>query len=294
MATYAIGDIQGCYDDLRRLLDRIDFQPEWDRLWFVGDLVNRGPDSLSVLRFVKQLGDRALTVLGNHDLHLLALAAGNHKHPSNPGLDRILKAPDRDELIDWLRHCPLLFHSAKKDVTLIHAGLPPQWTLEQAMECAREVEQQLQGPGFADLCRQMYGAKPVRWEPRLTGMERWRFTINCLTRLRYCSVDGHLALKQKGAPGSQPGRWLPWFRVPGRRSQGRRILFGHWSTLGYVHEQQVWCLDSGCLWGGRLTALRVRRNKDCEPLSIDCPDARLPVHDLTGPAFPLPDFPGAA
>lgn len=257
MAVYAIGDIQGCYDELRRLLDQIDFEPLEDRLWFVGDLVNRGPDSLAVLRFVRGLGDRAVCVLGNHDLHLLALAAGNPKHAGTHTLSNVLSAPDRDELLDWLRHRPLLHHDAALDFTMVHAGLPPQWDIATARDCAAEVEQVLRSSDHGGYFLQMYGNKPARWDPTLHGMDRWRFTTNCLTRLRYCDQDGRLCLKEKGPPGSQARGRVPWFQHPARRSAGHRIVFGHWSTLSYSACDNTWGIDTGCLWGGGLTLLRL-------------------------------------
>lgn len=271
MATYAIGDIQGCYDDLRRLLERIRFDPAGDRLWFVGDLVNRGPESLQVLRFVRSLGDRAVVVLGNHDLHLLALAAGNSKHGRDSNLHEVLEAPDRDEILAWLRTRPLMHHDAKKGFALIHAGLPPQWDLAQALACARELEAALQGPDADEFLHQMYGNEPAQWSPDLAGIPRLRFITNCLTRLRYCDAEGRLALAEKSLPGQQPAHLMPWFAVPGRASADVRIVFGHWSTLGYRAVHNSWALDSGCLWGGRLTALRLRRRKPMAPVAVVCP-----------------------
>jgi bis(5'-nucleosyl)-tetraphosphatase (symmetrical) len=276
MATYAIGDIQGCYDVLLRLLDRLDFDPSKHKLWFVGDLVNRGPDSLRVLRFVKNLGDRAVVVLGNHDLHLLALAAGNLKHAKKSNLHEVLEAPDREELLDWLRHRPLMHHDAKKRFSMLHAGLPPQWGLEKALGCARELETVLRSPDYRDYLHAMYGNQPDRWADGLTGMERLRFITNCFTRLRYCDSDGTLALSEKGPPGTQPASLLPWFAVPHRATRNDRIIIGHWSTLGYRAEHNVWALDTGCFWGGRLTAIRVRKQKPIVPVDLDCvPSPRI-------------------
>jgi bis(5'-nucleosyl)-tetraphosphatase (symmetrical) len=270
MPTYAIGDIQGCEPELHRLLDRIRFDPAADRLWFTGDLVNRGPGSLGVLRFVRSLGASAVVVLGNHDLHLLALAAGNQRHAHKSNLDEVLAAPDRDELLDWLRRRPLLHHDPAKGYMLIHAGLPPQWTLEDAIACARELEAVLQGPDWCDYLFAMYGAEPNRWDPALRGMERLRFITNCLTRVRYCTPDGTLALKEKSLPADCPPGLVPWFQCPGRRSRDTRIIFGHWSALGYWDQDNVWGIDSGCLWGGSLTALRVRRSGALKPVHLPC------------------------
>lgn len=276
MATFALGDIQGCHDELARLLDRLAFDPTRDRLWSVGDLVNRGPKSLDVLRFFKSLGPCTTVVLGNHDLHLLTLAAGHKEPERDTTLHAILRAPDRDELLDWLRQRPLLFQSEKKRVTLVHAGLPPQWDCTQAAGLAREVETALRDPGYREFLQGLYGNEPSRWRDDLRGMDRLRFIVNALTRLRYCDAEGALLLKEKGPLGSQPEAALPWFRVPGRRSREERILFGHWSTLGYLAENNVWALDSGCLWGGQLTALRVRRKKPLESIAINCPGHASP------------------
>ncbi|MBA4283921.1 MAG: diadenosine tetraphosphatase [Xanthomonadaceae bacterium] len=274
MATYAIGDVQGCCDALSRLLDSLHFDPAADQLWFAGDLVNRGPQSAATLRLIRSLGRRAVTVLGNHDLHLLAVAHGG-KRGRRDTLDDILDAPDRDELLDWLRRQPLIHGSADGRWQMLHAGLPPQWTLDTAVACAREVEAALQGPDVGELLDRMYGNQPDRWDPALPRWPRLRFIINCFTRLRYCTPDGQVAADPKGAPGSQPDGLVPWFEAPGRGSAGTRIVFGHWSTLGQVHwpEARVWGLDTGCVWGGRLSALRL----DDEALfSIDCAAYRTP------------------
>ena len=270
MATYAVGDIQGCYTELRQLLDRIGFDPVADNLWSVGDLVNRGPDSLSVLRWFKALGDRAVVVLGNHDLHLLALAAGNDKHAKKSTLDEVLSAPDREELLDWLRHRPVMHVDEKKRFAMIHAGLPPQWDLAQARACAAELETELRGPGYRDFLLAMYGNQPDLWSPDLAGADRLRFITNCFTRLRYCDPEGRLLLNEKAAPGLQSDGAIPWFKVPGRAPRDNRIVAGHWSTLGYVAEHNIWALDTGCLWGGSLTAVRIRRKKPIKVFELDC------------------------
>ncbi|MBK1693820.1 bis(5'-nucleosyl)-tetraphosphatase (symmetrical) [Chromatium weissei] len=262
MSIYAIGDIQGCLTELQTLLHQLQFDSQHDRLWFVGDLVNRGPDSLAVLRFIRALGDAAVVVLGNHDLHLLALAAGNTKHADKSNLNAVLNAPDRNELLHWLRQRPLLHHDAERQLTLIHAGLPPQWTLADARAAAFELETALRGEDYSTLLSALYGNQPDRWSPNLTGMERLRFITNCLTRLRFCTPNGRLALKEKGDLGSQTPGLIPWFQVAGRRTRHDRIIFGHWSTLGYYAGENVWAIDSGCLWGGMLTALQV------EPLPL--------------------------
>lgn len=269
MAIYAIGDVQGCYDDLMGLLEEIHFKPEVDTLWFTGDLVNRGPDSLRVLRFVRDLGDAALTVLGNHDLHLLALAQGSAPAHRSDTLEDILAAPDRDQLLDWLRHRSLLHHDPGHGYTLIHAGLPPQWDLSLAQQCAAEVEGMLRSADYRNFLAHMYGNEPDYWDESHSGWDRLRFITNCFTRLRYCDADGQLCLEAKGEPGTQPPGAMPWFEVPQRKSQGMRILFGHWSTLGLYRDRGVIALDTGCLWGGMLTALRLQDGAvfcyDCAP-----------------------------
>jgi bis(5'-nucleosyl)-tetraphosphatase (symmetrical) len=274
VAVYAIGDIQGCYRELRQLLDRLRFDPSSDRLWLTGDLVNRGAQSLETLRFVRGLGAAAITVLGNHDLHLLATATHAEKIKPQDTLDEILNAPDRDELLDWLRRLPLLHHDAQLGYTLIHAGLPPQWDLEQARDCAREVEAQLRSDSYADYFAHMYGNEPTQWSDGLRGWNRLRFITNCFTRLRYCSADGHIALAHKGTPGTQPAGLWPWFELAERRSRDLKLVFGHWSTLGERTDPGIYALDSGCVWGGKLTALRL----DSGPawIRMPCPGARPP------------------
>ncbi|HEY1773068.1 MAG TPA: symmetrical bis(5'-nucleosyl)-tetraphosphatase [Gammaproteobacteria bacterium] len=279
MAVFAIGDVQGCYGDLMRLLERVHFDENDDRLWFAGDLVNRGSDSLDVLRFVNGLGDGAIAVLGNHDLHLLATAAGAAKLRKNDTLDEVLEAADRDELLDWLRRRPMLHHDAALGYTLVHAGLPPQWDLAQAQACAHELERALRGSGDVEFFRQMYGDEPRRWHADLKGTDRLRFIVNCFTRLRYCSGAGDLELKHKGAPGTQPEGCLPWFEVPGRASSGLHLLFGHWSTLGDIRAHNVYPLDTGCVWGGRLTALRLDGDGSDSWYCVDCKGAQSPGSD---------------
>lgn len=262
MATYAVGDVQGCYKELLALLERIEFDPNRDRLWFTGDLVNRGPQSLEVLRFVMQLGDRAVTVLGNHDLHLLAMAYDHtpqiHKHDT---FNQVLAASDREQLLDWLRHRPCLYHDALSGFTLIHAGLPPQWDLVKARQCAMEVEDILREGDHHGFLSNMYGNTPDCWSDDIQGWERLRFITNCLTRMRYCDRNGRIALEETGPPGTQAAGLLPWYEIPGRASSNMRIIFGHWSTLKLslesMHKHKVFPLDTGCVWGGQLTALRL-------------------------------------
>lgn len=273
MAVYAVGDIQGCFDELSELLDLLHFDPATDRLWLVGDLVNRGPKSLQTLRFVRELGTAAVTVLGNHDLHLIAAAHGRVLGHGSHTLDAILTAPDRDELIDWLRQRPLLHHDDRYGFTMVHAGLPPQWDLALAQQCAHEVEKLLRGPQLETFIEHMYGNKPNRWSDKLTGWDRLRFCVNCFTRLRYCNTDGRLDFTSKGRPGSQPAGLFPWFELP-RASSNLRLVFGHWSTLGKRDDPGIYPLDTGCLWGGSLTALRLDGNP--EWFSLKCTGQRKP------------------
>jgi len=253
MARYAIGDLQGCHDELRALLRKLKFSTDRDRLYLVGDLVNRGPQSLKVLQFIRALGDNAVSVLGNHDLHLLARGYGGRTR-SGDSFDDVLQAPDREELLEWLRHRPLAHRIADGDELLLHAGLVPQWTIEQALRLAAEVEQELRErpePLFAA----MYGNKPDCWSDDLNGAERHRFVVNVLTRLRYCTPDGVVNLQLKDAPAATTAPFMPWFDIEPRASQGTRIVFGHWSTLGLLQRPDLLALDTGCVWGGALTAV---------------------------------------
>jgi len=274
MAVYAIGDIQGCYDELMSLLELVRFDPANDQVWFTGDLVNRGPASLQVLRTVRELGDSAVTVLGNHDLHLLAVAEGYAQSHKNDTLDAVLSAPDRDELLAWLRQQPLMYYDPALNAALVHAGLPPQWNLTMAQACAKEVETVLRCDDYTEFFRYMYGNQPDVWRDDLTGQDRLRFITNSFTRLRYCDVAGRLDFKAKGEPGTQPAGYLPWFEVPGRRSEGLRIVFGHWSTLGLRRECNIVSLDTGCLWGAQLTAVRLSGNDAV--FCVECPEHHCP------------------
>jgi bis(5'-nucleosyl)-tetraphosphatase (symmetrical) len=275
MSVYAIGDVQGCYQPLRSLLARIGFDPARDRLWFTGDLVNRGPQSLEVLRFVKGLDDRAVCVLGNHDLHLLAVAAGTARRNKRDTLDEVLRAADREELLQWLRTRPLLHHDVNLGRTLIHAGLLPSWDLADARRLALEAESALQGDQPEIFFRHMYGDLPDHWNERLRGVDRLRVIINAFTRLRYCDLEGNMDLRPKGPPGSQSPDLLPWFQVPGRRSREHKIIFGHWSALGLWQGDGVIGLDSGCLWGGSLSAVRLDGAR-AEFFSVPCAPAQSP------------------
>ena len=255
MSHYVVGDIQGCYAEFRQLLDIVALDPARDRLWLVGDLVNRGPDSLSALRAVKALGDAATTVLGNHDLHLLAVAAGHAAAHRSDTLDDILEAPDRAELLDWLRRRPLVVHEG--DLLLVHAGLPPSWTPEKAVQLSREAEAMFASARYDDFLRNLYGDVPSRWDDSLTGHDRLRVIVNACTRLRFCADDDTMSLAEKRGPAHAPPGMLPWFAHDRRRSAGARIFCGHWSSLDLMLAPNVLMLDSGCVWGGTLTAVRL-------------------------------------
>ena len=266
MSTYAIGDLQGCFSELQDLLDKINFDESKDKLWFVGDLVNRGPESLKCLRFVKSLGKKAKTVLGNHDLHLLAVANKVREPHRNDTFDEILNANDADELFNWIRHLPLLVHDKKLNFTMIHAGLPPQWSLKKAKKLAKETESLLQSKQFNDFIHNMYGDQPDSWSKTLDGDDRYRFIINCFTRVRYLEQSGKLNLKENNSPGTQPESLIPWYALPRRKTNKDKIIFGHWSTVTLGEKQNfkeynVYPLDTGCLWGGTLTAMRLEDEK---------------------------------
>ncbi len=259
MATYAIGDVQGCYEEFSRLLEKIAFDQAKDTLWLCGDLVNRGGQSLAVLRLVHSLGDRAITVLGNHDLSLLSVAERDEADQAkvNAELREVLFAPDRTLLLDWLRARPLLHVDRKLNFALVHAGLAPRWDIDTAERAAREVEQRLRSDGARRLLKAMFGNKPDLWLPRLQGIDRLRAAINVFTRLRFCDVRGRIAYSEKGAPGTQKPGLYPWYEVPGQKARDARIVCGHWSTLGRFQGLGVFAIDGGCVWGGELIALRV-------------------------------------
>lgn len=248
------------------MLDRIAFDPARDRLWFVGDLVNRGPDSLRCLRFVKSLGDSAVAVLGNHDLHLACVAAGAQRSGRRDTLDEVLAAPDRDELLAWLLGRPLLHVEGRH--AMVHAGLLPEWDIGAAARLAREVESTLRGPGSGALLRELYGDEPRRWDDRLEGIARLRVVVNAMTRLRVCEPGGAMALDFKGEPGDAMGERVPWFDMPGRASRTHTLVCGHWSALGVVVRDDLVSLDSGCVWGRALTAIRL---EDRSLHSVPCP-----------------------
>ena len=274
MATYAIGDLQGCLDPLEALLERVRFDPADDRIWFVGDIVNRGPQSLEALRFVRDLGDRAVTVLGNHDIHLLGCRFGTRTARGRDTLEPILDADDGDELIDWLRRQPLLHHDPTLDWTLVHAGIHPHWTLEQAQAAARETEAAMRGDQPEAFFSGIFGNESDHPDDNPTRTDRQRFAINVFTRMRYCHADGRLDFAEKRPPADAAADLTPWFALPNRPMTDRRIVFGHWSTLGpAMSRHNTWGIDQGCLWGHQLTALRL---EDEALFAVDCPTACTP------------------
>lgn len=265
MSTYAIGDVQGCFSALQRVLEKIQFDPNKDFLWFVGDLVNRGPESLTTLRFIKNLGTAAISVLGNHDLHLIAVAAGHKKLRSDDTLHDILSAPDRDELIAWLKSLPLVYR--KNNYLMVHAGLLPQWSVEKAEVLAKEVEVALRGDQSNEFIANMYGNKPDRWDDNLIGWERLRVIINAMTRLRFCSPEGVIDFDHKGEAEKAPPGFLPWFEIENRKSQDTVVIVGHWSALGLRVQKNLLALDSGCVWGASLSCVRL---EDKQIFQIAC------------------------
>ena len=276
MAVYAIGDVQGCFDELIKLLDLIKFNPKRDQIWLVGDLVNRGPKSAEVLRFAMTHPDSVKVVLGNHDLHLIANAVGvsDHQHRMDT-MESVLKAKDSKKLITWLRHQPLFYHDRTLGFSMVHAGLPPQWSIKKCRKRSKEVEAVLQGEHWQDFFKHMYGNSPNKWSKTLKGWDRLRYITNCFTRLRYCHDDGRLALKFKGEPKDKPKGELAWFEMPDRKTSKNRIVFGHWSTLGTGQYGNVFSLDSGAVWGDQLTAVRI----DKQPYQwfiVDADPAGLP------------------
>lgn len=256
MSTYAIGDVQGCFEPLQRLLVRIQFNPEQDTLWFAGDLVNRGPHSLEVLRFVKGLGNKANVVLGNHDLHLLAIFYAGHAARKNDTLTELLAAPDAPELLHWLRQQPLVY--CQQNWCMSHAGIPPLWTVEQALSLSQEVETALQGEQAIEFFERMYGNESNLWQPELTGINRLRTIVNYLTRMRFISEKGKLDLVSKEGSETAAVGFLPWFKIQPRYNSDYKLLFGHWAALeGKTGVSDVYALDTGCVWNGQLSALRL-------------------------------------
>jgi len=266
MTDYAIGDIQGCYERLLDVLAKVDFSPSRDRLWVAGDLINRGPSSLDTLRYVESLGSSAVVVLGNHDLHLLAVALGGHVLKAKDTLTDILEAPDQERLFNWLRQQHLCIHDASRNLVMVHAGLPHIWTVEQAVGYGREVEEVIRGPEAPDYFARMYGNFPERWSPELTGMDRWRIITNYFTRMRFVAEDGTLELAAKESADSAPDGFAPWFRFP--RPDGVRVVFGHWAALeGQTESMRYIGLDTGCVWGGKLTLMNLDTG---EKIHCDC------------------------
>jgi bis(5'-nucleosyl)-tetraphosphatase (symmetrical) len=262
MSIYAIGDVQGCLDALERIFDAIGFNQAHDRLWFVGDLVNRGPDSLATLRLIKDLGDSAISVLGNHDFHLLAVAAGHAQKHRSDTLDPVLDAPDRAALLDWLRHR-----------AMVHAGLLPQWSVATAQLLAQEVEAALRGADWQQFLASLYGDKPDSWDEDLRGADRLRVIVNAMARMRFCTADGKIELRTKGETSKAPPGFFPWFDAPGRASRDYTLVCGHWSTLGLKLRPDLLALDSGCVWGGSLSAVRL---EDRKLFQVPCEQCQVP------------------
>jgi bis(5'-nucleosyl)-tetraphosphatase (symmetrical) len=274
MALYLIGDVQGCDAALGRLLAQLDFSPSRDTLYLLGDLVNRGPDSAAVLRRLMALGDAARCLLGNHDLSLLAVAHGVRAPHRNDTLDSVLLAPDREALLHWLRHQRLALQA--HGVLMVHAGVLPSWTVAQTLALAAEVEAVLRGPQPGAFLAQMYGNQPDRWDDTLARADRLRVIVNALTRLRFCTPDGAMDLKTSGGLASQPPGHVPWFDVPGRRTADHMVAFGHWSTLGLLLRPNLLSLDTGCVWGGCLSAVRLGAAGQRELIQVACEQARIP------------------
>lgn len=275
MATYAIGDVQGCYDDLLQLLDKVNFDSQTDQVWFCGDIINRGPKSLDTIRFIKQLGNAAITVLGNHDLHFLAVSYTSNSPSKFDTFSDILNADDKNELVDWLRQQKLFHHDDSLNISMVHAGIPPQWTINDACDYSSEMEEILQSDNPEDFFKNMYGNYPPEWNSSLTGWNRYRFITNVFTRMRFCDQEGKPDYKHKGSIGSQPNHLIPWFLHSKRKTKNDDIIFGHWSTLANVKQGHVYPIDTGCLWGGKLTALRIDTEEKTF-ISIDCPNGIKP------------------
>ena len=269
MAIFAVGDIQGCLGELRATLREAGFKIGTDTLWCVGDLVNRGPHSLDTLRFIQDLGERTVCVLGNHDITLLALAAGvpirNHHQ-----LQEVLDSPERDTLVEWLRHLPVLHHDPELNTVMVHAGVFPQWGLAQAHVHAAELQEFLRHPQWNQQIQHLYGAGPRRWKPKRKGYKRIRFICNSFTRMRYLDGKGRLNLECKQSPQKCPKNLTPWFKAPKRRTRNVRIVFGHWATLGLHNEDNVWGIDTGCVWGGKMSVLRLSPKK-LKLFQMPCP-----------------------
>jgi bis(5'-nucleosyl)-tetraphosphatase (symmetrical) len=266
MTTYAIGDIQGCHSSLLQLIDRLHATSSNSRFIFVGDLINRGPQSLQTIREIKALGDKAKVILGNHDLHLMAVAYGIRQSHRSDTIQEILMAPDLGDVLDWLRYQPLsMFNTGH---LLVHAGVVPQWTLQQTLSLAGEVEAVLRGPNWLEFLGHMYGNTPAQWSDELHGNNRLRCIVNALTRIRYCTADGTMEFATKEGSVAPESGYMPWFDVPGRKTADTPIVFGHWSTLGLLQRPNLLGIDTGCVWGGKLTAVRL---EDHAIFQVDCP-----------------------
>lgn len=276
MATYAIGDVQGCYPELQRLLEKLRFDPAQDRLWFCGDLVNRGGESLATLRLIHELREYSIVTLGNHDLSLLAIAQRRPEAQArvNAELREVLFADDAPVLFDWLRSQKLLHHDEQLNWTMVHAGLAPGWTLRQAIRAATDVERELSSPRHPRLLNNLFGNRPATWSNRLHGLDRHRATINTMTRMRYCDVNGRIDFDAKDIPGTQKPGLYPWFEVPGMRRRETRIVCGHWSALGRFAGLGVHAIDTGCVWGGQLTALQLNRDDELRYITVDAEPGR--------------------
>lgn len=268
MATYAIGDIQGCYDEFMALLELARFKPKKDKLWVAGDMINRGPKSLETLRYIKGLRDSAVVVLGNHDLHLLAIAHKIQKSGSSDTAIQILKAPDRRELLDWLRQQPLVHYDKKRKYAMVHAGIPPKWSIKKTLSLASEVEAALRGSDYKKFLANMYGDSPCRWDDDLRGWPRLRIITNYLTRMRLCDNKGGLELLHYKTPAQAPAGYQPWFSHDKRKTRNLNIIFGHWAALdGKSDRDRVFALDTGCVWGRQLTMMRL---EDQQIFSYQC------------------------
>jgi bis(5'-nucleosyl)-tetraphosphatase (symmetrical) len=278
MANYLIGDVQGCDAALQRLLEKIAFSPSRDTLFLLGDLVNRGPDSVAVLRRLKGYGDAARSLLGNHDLHLLAIAHGVRQPHRHDTLDGILHAADRPALLDWLcqQRLALLARTGDEAILMVHAGVLPAWSAAKTLALASEVEAVLRSPTLGEFLHQMYGNEPTGWDESLTGAARLRVVVNALTRLRFCTPQGQMEFETKEGAGAAPAGYLPWFDVPGRQSANVTVAFGHWSTLGGLERSGLLALDTGCVWGGCLSAVRLAAGSAHELIQVKCPPQQTP------------------
>jgi len=275
MALYLIGDVQGCDAPLGRLLEKVAFSPSRDTLYLLGDLVNRGPSSAAVLRRLMGYGASAQCLLGNHDLSLLAVAHGRRAPHRNDTMDSVLMAADRGEMLDWLRHQRMAIRA--HGLLMVHGGVLPQWDATQTLMLAAEVETVLRGPGMVEFFSHMYGNEPAQWDDSLQGTDRLRVVVNALTRLRFCTPQGVMDLKASGGPADAPAGYLPWFDVPGRRTAGAVIAFGHWSTLGFVSRPDIISMDTGCVWGGCLSALKLgAAGAPHQLIQVECEQSQVP------------------